>query len=182
MVLLKQKKLTLKAPSVWRNAVNVMTNDVKHGLLHSFLRHHRQWETAVPQLSIIKAQLPSGFQELITKVTTSGLQTLTRATAEEELQRVLKNPTSELKDTLCKAQELMHQFLDVHLPSNSSANIALNKKGQKQARFTVPWRRGTRTLVIGTIEDCQKARTKVDKIEYITTMYFESAPSKKLRK
>uniref|UniRef100_A0A7E4VME1 Uncharacterized protein n=1 Tax=Panagrellus redivivus TaxID=6233 RepID=A0A7E4VME1_PANRE len=175
MVFLKQRNLTIDAPSVWRNAVNVMTNDVKHGLLHSFLRHHRQWEAAVPQLSTVKAQLPEDFQKLITKVSTSSLQTLNRANAEEELRRVLKNPSTEIKEGLSKAQELIHGYLKKHLPSNPSANIALNKKGQKQARFTVPGRRGSRTLVVGTADGSPKARTKTEKVEYITTIYFESS-------
>uniref|UniRef100_A0A7E4VMF9 DRBM domain-containing protein n=1 Tax=Panagrellus redivivus TaxID=6233 RepID=A0A7E4VMF9_PANRE len=180
MVFLKAKDVAVNVPRCWQHAVNVAMNDVKQGLLHSFIRHHWQWEAALPKLSTIKNQLPDSIQDLIKAISTLPLHSLKRVNAENNMVTALSNPSSEVKNALCTAQALMHEFLQKHLPASTNVVIAQNKKGQKQARIVVPSTQGPRTLVIATNNASPKARSKASMVESITTMYFErNSKSKK---
>uniref|UniRef100_A0A7E4VD19 DRBM domain-containing protein n=1 Tax=Panagrellus redivivus TaxID=6233 RepID=A0A7E4VD19_PANRE len=188
-------------PSACRFAAVVMMNDVKQGLLHSYIRHFDQWELVVPQLSIIKTQLPDYINNLMSTIAASALHSMKRASAEKQLADELKKPApgmffnvfffgkylydcfSETKRALCTAQNLMLDFLGQHVAAHSASEICLNKRGKLQARVTVTCGCGLKTLVVGTDDINPKTNAKkAEVVRSITTMYFTNPPRTPPRK
>uniref|UniRef100_A0A7E4ZVE4 BLOC-1-related complex subunit 5 n=1 Tax=Panagrellus redivivus TaxID=6233 RepID=A0A7E4ZVE4_PANRE len=177
MAILKRRALSVKMPMACRADASVYVNDVKEGVLHSYIRHYRQWEAAVPQLRSVKSQLPSDIQQLIDDIGSSKQQTMNRATAEYQLSQALEKAENEVKRSLQMAQDVIFNFLQKHLTSTTSTSIDQNRRGQRQTKVTIPGSRGPRTLVLGSYDLPSSTRTSTS---YITTMYFEK-PQRKRR-
>uniref|UniRef100_A0A7E4VCT8 Helitron_like_N domain-containing protein n=1 Tax=Panagrellus redivivus TaxID=6233 RepID=A0A7E4VCT8_PANRE len=179
MVILNEKLLKIKLPNVYRFGATIVMNDVKQGLLHAYIRHRRQWEFVIPGLNHLHAQLPREVQSLFNDIATSKLHSINRANAEHKLTLVMATAEKEVNNALQQAQYRMLSYVETHLSSTCTATLGCNQHGQLQPRITVPFGRGTRTLVLGTINANPSQNRRTDYIRNITTMYFEMPARKR---
>uniref|UniRef100_A0A7E4VWV2 Helitron_like_N domain-containing protein n=1 Tax=Panagrellus redivivus TaxID=6233 RepID=A0A7E4VWV2_PANRE len=156
-------------PSSQKFTCEIMTNDVRHGLLHIYIRHYPEIEQQVPLLKARRFKLPMTLQEKMALVNAAADSvTANAAITDFESELNLRTLRSTMK-TLFAAQMMVLSYLQRIVDNQTAVRTIV--QGRYQLRY--PLKAGTE-LVLGP-SDAMNAVTSFNdprRVRYIVTAYI----------